>query len=93
MTHMLVILFAYFLKVSSLSTWEAEVGRSLWVWGQPGLQSKFQDSQTSTEKTNQPTKQTKNLSWKTKPTNQTKTEQKQKQKMTPNLILISKQCI
>jgi hypothetical protein len=23
---------------------EAEAGRSLWVWGQPGLQSKFQDS-------------------------------------------------
>ena len=32
------------------STWEAEVGRSLWVWDQPGLQSKFQDSQRNTEK-------------------------------------------
>ena len=26
----------------SRSSWEAEVGGSLWVWGQPGLQSKFQ---------------------------------------------------
>jgi hypothetical protein len=24
------------------STWEAEAGRSLWMWSQPGLQSKFQ---------------------------------------------------
>ena len=32
------------------STWEAEIGGSLWVWGQPGLQSKFQDSQGYTEK-------------------------------------------
>jgi hypothetical protein len=32
------------------STQEAEAGRSLWVWGQPGLQSEFQDSQGSTEK-------------------------------------------
>lgn len=26
-------------------TWEAEVGRVLWVWGQPGLHSKFQANQ------------------------------------------------
>ena len=32
------------------STQEAETGRSLWAWGQPGLQSKFQDSQSYTEK-------------------------------------------
>ena len=32
------------------STWEAETGGSLWVWGQPGLQSEFQDSQDYTEK-------------------------------------------
>jgi hypothetical protein len=32
------------------STWEAETGRSLWVRGQPGLQSEFQDSQDYTEK-------------------------------------------
>jgi hypothetical protein len=25
--------------------WETGAGRSLWVWGQPGLQSEFQDSQ------------------------------------------------
>jgi hypothetical protein len=31
-------------------TGEAEAGRSLWVWGQPGLQRKFQDSQGYTEK-------------------------------------------
>jgi hypothetical protein len=29
-----------------LSTWEAEVDRSLWVRGQPGLHSEFQDSQS-----------------------------------------------
>jgi hypothetical protein len=34
------------------STWEAEAGGSLWVWGQPGLQSKFQDSQGYNSKTN-----------------------------------------
>ena len=28
------------------STWEAEAGWSLWVWGQPGLHSEFQDSQS-----------------------------------------------
>lgn len=27
------------------STWETEVGRSLWVWSQYGLYSDFQDSQ------------------------------------------------
>jgi hypothetical protein len=32
------------------STWEAEVGRSLCVRGQPGLQSEFQDSQGYTMK-------------------------------------------
>ena len=41
---------------------EAEAGGSLWFQGQPGLQSKFQDSQSYTEKLclkklNQPTKQ------------------------------------
>jgi hypothetical protein len=34
---------------SNLSTWEAEIGGSLSL-GQPGLQSKFQDSQDYTEK-------------------------------------------
>jgi hypothetical protein len=34
----------------NLSTWEAKAGRSLWVQGQPGLQSEFQDSQGYTEK-------------------------------------------
>ena len=29
----------------SPSTWEADVGKSLWVPGQPGLDSEFQDSQ------------------------------------------------
>jgi hypothetical protein len=29
---------------------EAEAGRSLWVWGQPGLHSEFQVSQGNTEK-------------------------------------------
>jgi hypothetical protein len=27
------------------STQEAKTGESLWIWGQPGLQSEFQDSQ------------------------------------------------
>ena len=31
------------------STWEAEAGRSLWVQGQPGLQSEFQYSWGHTE--------------------------------------------
>jgi hypothetical protein len=31
------------------STWEAEAG-GFWVWGQPGLQSEFQDSQGYTVK-------------------------------------------
>lgn len=36
------------------STWEAEIGSSLWVQGQTGLQNEFQDSQGYTEKqTNQ----------------------------------------
>ena len=34
----------------NLSTWEAEAGGSLWIQGQPGLQSEFQDSQGCTEK-------------------------------------------
>jgi hypothetical protein len=38
-------------------TQEAEESRSLWVPGQPGLQSEFHDSQGHTEKL---------LSWKTK---------------------------
>jgi hypothetical protein len=32
------------------SIWETEAGRSLWVQGYLGLQSKFQDSQGYTEK-------------------------------------------
>jgi hypothetical protein len=32
------------------NTWEAEAGRSLWVWGQPGQQSKFKDNQGYIEK-------------------------------------------
>jgi hypothetical protein len=32
------------------STWEAEAGRFFLIWGQPGLQSKLQDSQGYTEK-------------------------------------------
>ena len=32
------------------STREAEAGRSLCIWGLPGLQSEFQDSQGYTEK-------------------------------------------
>jgi hypothetical protein len=34
----------------NFSTWEAEVGGSLGVRGQPGLQSEFQDSQGYREK-------------------------------------------
>jgi hypothetical protein len=37
------------------STWEAETGGSLWVWGQPGLQSGFQDSQGYRETLSQKT--------------------------------------
>jgi hypothetical protein len=33
------------LQSFSPSIWEAEAGRSLWVWGQPGLHSEFQNSQ------------------------------------------------
>ena len=29
--------------IFNLSTWEVETGRSLWVQGQPSLQSKFQE--------------------------------------------------
>jgi hypothetical protein len=50
------------------NTWEAEVDRSLWVRGQPSLQSEFQDSQGYTEKLSQnKTKRNKkwNQSWKT----------------------------
>ena len=48
------------------STKEAEAGRSLWVQGQPGLQSEFQDSQGYTEKPclekpNNQTKQNQNI--------------------------------
>jgi hypothetical protein len=32
------------------SAQEAEAGRSLWVWGQPGLQSEFQGSQVYVER-------------------------------------------
>ena len=32
------------------STWEAETEVNFWVWGQPGPQSEFQDSQGDTEK-------------------------------------------
>ena len=32
------------------NTWEAELGQSWWVWGQPGLQNEFQDNQRYTEK-------------------------------------------
>jgi hypothetical protein len=34
----------------NLSTQVAEAGRSLWVQGQPDLQSQYQDSQGYTEK-------------------------------------------
>ena len=44
---------------SNHSTQEAEAERSLWVWGQPGLQSEFQDSQGYTEKLSQKTRQNK----------------------------------
>jgi hypothetical protein len=33
-----------------LSTWEAEAGGSLWIWGQLGLEWVFQESQGYTEK-------------------------------------------
>ena len=41
---------AVVVHVFNPSTGEAEAGRFLWVWDQPGLQSKFQDSQGYTEK-------------------------------------------
>lgn len=31
--------------IFNLSTQEAELGRLLWVWGEPGLHSEFQDKQ------------------------------------------------
>lgn len=40
---------------------QAEAGRFLWVWGQPGLQSKFQDSQNSIVKLCHKNKQTRKL--------------------------------
>jgi hypothetical protein len=40
------------------STWEAEAV-DFWAWGQPGLQSKFQDNQVYTEKPCLKTKQNK----------------------------------
>ena len=36
--------FSASLKIDSFSTWEAEIGRSLWVRGQPGQQSEFEAS-------------------------------------------------
>lgn len=30
--------------------WEAEAGKSLWVWGQPYLQREYQESQSKKEK-------------------------------------------
>ena len=38
------------LHVFNTSTWEAEAGRCVWVQGQPGLESEFQDSQSYTKK-------------------------------------------
>ena len=36
-------------NIFNASTQESEIGRSLWVWGQPSLQSGFQDSQNTEE--------------------------------------------
>jgi hypothetical protein len=52
-----------YLKTIIMSQVVAEVDESLWVQGQPGLQSEFQDSQDYTEKlclekTKKQTKQT-----------------------------------
>jgi hypothetical protein len=44
------LLWAMVVHAFNPSTWEAEAGGSLWVRGQPGLQSEFQDSQGYTEK-------------------------------------------
>lgn len=32
------------------STWEVEIGTCLWVWGQPGLFSDFQDNHDYVER-------------------------------------------
>lgn len=56
------------------STREAQVGRSLLVWGHPGIQSKFQDSQGCY------TKQNKTLSWKTKNKKKIKKKEEKKKK-------------
>jgi hypothetical protein len=45
------------------SIWEAEADRSLWVQGQPGPHSKFQDIQCYTEISCQKTKQNKTTKW------------------------------
>ena len=47
---------AVMLHTFSPKTWEVEAGRSLWVQGQPALQTEFQASQGYTEK---PTNNTK----------------------------------
>jgi hypothetical protein len=41
------------------STKEAEASEFLWVWGQPGLESGFQDSQSYRETLSRKTKETK----------------------------------
>jgi hypothetical protein len=53
-------ILSYVMEVndSNPSTWEAEKAK-LWVWGQPGLQSKFQDSQGYPQKLSLEDKQTK----------------------------------
>jgi hypothetical protein len=57
------------------STHEAEAGESMWVWGQPGLQIEFQDSQGYTEKSCLEKNQTNK-----KPKNTTKYKQKKEEK-------------
>ena len=37
-------------RYTPLIAWEAEAGKSLWIWGQPYLQREYQESQGKKEK-------------------------------------------
>jgi hypothetical protein len=37
-------------RYTPLIPWEAEAGKSLWIWGQPYLQREYQESQGKKEK-------------------------------------------
>ena len=74
---------SHFIKILShiIKPWEAEAGGFLWVPGQPGLKSEFQDSHGYTEKPClQKTKQNKTKQ------NKTRNKQQKENKKIANLL-------